>query len=104
MVIRTVALQFVIRMDDVSAHALLTMGDLTELGKIKLRTTWGHPGRHSLWDKGLGGMCYIFVIAVSMLMLTEVVYRDLFAFRYACGAYHARFHIPGVTDMMPSLR
>jgi len=91
MVIKTVALQFVIRMDDVAAESLLTMGDIDELRSVKLHTAWGRPSRRSLWDRGLGGMFFIFIIAMSLLIMTTFIYGDVFSFRYACGEYHARF-------------
>lgn len=104
MVIKTVALQFVLRIDDVAAQSLLTMGDMDELRKVKIHTAWGHPARHSLWDRGLGGMFYIVFILTTLLVLVEGVYGNVFNFRYACGDYHLKFPIDGVTDMMPSLR
>jgi hypothetical protein len=100
MVVKTVALQFVIKMDNVAAESLLTMGDLDELRRVKIRTNYGHPHRDSVWDKGLGGMFYIAIIVSTMVVLTQVQYGDVLAFRSACGAYHEHFKIDGVTDMM----
>jgi len=100
MVVKTVALQFVIKMDNVAAESLLTMGDMEELRKVKIHTQYGHPHRDSLWDRGLGGMFYITLIALTLVLLTEFVYGDVFAFRYACGAYNERFPIEGVKNMM----
>lgn len=100
MVVKTVALQFVIKMDNVAAESLLTMGDLDELRRVKIRTYYGHPHKDSLWDKGLGGIIYVGLIASTLVVLTQVVYDDVLGFRYACGAYHERFKIDGVRDTM----
>lgn len=98
MVLKTVALQFVIKMDNNAADGLLTVGNIEELHKVKMLTAYGHPHRDSLWDRGIGGIVYLLVISVMFVVLTDFVYADLFQFRYACSEYHERFGIKGVTD------
>jgi hypothetical protein len=98
MVLKTVALQFVIKMDNVAADGLLTLGNIEELHKVKLLTRYGHPHRDSPWDRGMGGMVYLLVVGVMFTWLTQLAYGDLFHFRYACGEYHHRFKIEGVID------
>jgi hypothetical protein len=98
MVLKTVALQFVIKMDNVAADGLLTLGNIEELHKVKMLTKYGHPHRDSPWDRGIGGVVYLVVVGVMFMWMTKFAYGDLFHFRYACGEYHQRFKIPDVMD------
>jgi len=94
-VMKVLCMKFAIQIDELMVRSLLTAGVRRELKQAKFWSDWGRPKESSLWDNGLGGLVYLLVVCILLLLTTEVVFRDLMFFRASCAEYCKHFPIPG---------
>lgn len=97
-VLQVLAIALIWKIDQLSMQSCMTFGMMKDLQSAKVKTTMGHPAANTMWDNGLGGILYMFIVMCSVVFLAQVRFGELMRFRESCAFYDEKVGIPGARE------
>jgi hypothetical protein len=93
LIMKVLALQLVIGLDDLLVSSLTTHTCHQELEQAKIHVVSRPAPTNAIqWDNGVGDVVWAILALLLTLLFTEILFGDIMQFRRACDAYDIKFH------------